>query len=130
MASSGRVSTEIPDWMTAQTFRPRLTITSGATDAVVTTLSQELERVGYKTKESTPTCIRLRHHDWLAIASGKWERTEVALSSSGDSVLVEVTRGAAHRTGRKKGQQALNAAVGSLRRQGTALTVGPWHKRP
>lgn len=124
------MSTEIADWTTAQTFRPRLTITSSDADAVVAALRQELERVGYTTQESTTTHTRLRRHDWLAIASGVWARTEVELSASGDSVLVEVTRGAEHRSARKKGQQALNAAAAMLRQQDTGLTVGPWHKAP
>jgi hypothetical protein len=124
------MSTDIADWMTAKTFHPRLTITTGATDAVLAAVRQGLERVGYKAQEATPARIRLRHHDWFAIVSGKWERTEVVLSAGDGSVLVEVTKGAANRTGRKKGQQALNAAAAMLRQQGIELTVGPWHKAP
>ncbi len=122
------MSTEIADWTTAQTFHPRLTITSGDAAAVVAALRQEFERVGYKAQESSTTHTRLRHHDWFAIVSGKWERTEVVLSPGDGSVLVEVTKGAENRTGRKKGQQALNAAVAALSTQGTDLTVSEWHK--
>jgi hypothetical protein len=124
------MTTDIDDWMTAKTFHPQLTITSGAPDSVVAVVRQEFERVGYKVQEATPARTRLRHHDWLAIVSGKWERTEVVLSPSADHVVVEVTRGAENRTGRKKGQQALNAAVRMLRQQRTDVTVGPWHKAP
>lgn len=122
------MSTDIADWMTAKTFHPRLTITTGATGAVLAAVRQELERVGYKVQEATPARIRLRHHDWFAIVSGKWERTEVVLSPGDGSVLVEVTKGAENRTGRKRGRQALEAAVAALSTQGTDLTVSEWHK--
>ncbi|WP_310526796.1 hypothetical protein [Nocardioides sp.] len=122
------MSTEVADWMTAQTFRPRLTITGGPTDRVVAAVREEFERVGYKVHDVTPARTRLRHHDWFAMASGVWARTEVVLSPGVDSVLVEVTRGAENRKARKLGQQALNAALESLPAQGIDLTVGAWHK--
>jgi hypothetical protein len=124
------MNTEIADWMTAETFHPRLTITSGATEAVVEALRHELEAEHFTVQEATSEHTRLRHHDWLAIASGMWARTEVVISPSDDSVLVEVTRGAEHRSARNKGHRALNAAVASLRARGTHLAVGEWHKAP
>lgn len=124
------MSTEIADWMTAETFHPRLSITSDAAETVVAVLRQEFEAEHFTVQEATPGRTRLRHHDWLAIASGMWARTEVELTASGDAVLVEVTRGAEHRSARNKGHRALNAAVTSLRNDGIDLAVGEWHKAP
>ncbi len=124
------MSTEIASWMTAKTFSPQLIITSSAAELVIEAVRNEFVRVGYKVKEATSARTRLRHYDWFSIAAGSWARTEVVLSVTFDSVLVEVTRGAEDRSGRKKGQRALNAAVASLRGQGVELAVGPWHRAP
>ena len=124
------MTTDIPDWMTAQTFHPQLTISSGATDTVVAAVSHELQRVGYKVQASSPAETRLRHRDWFAIASGNWASTELVLVASVGSVLIEVTRGADNRKARTLGRQALNAALASLREQDAELVVGPWHKAP
>jgi hypothetical protein len=122
------MTTEIADWMTAKTFHPQLTLTTGSPDIVVAVVRAELEREGYAVKEATSARIRLVQHDWLTIVSGVWARTEVVLSPGDDHVLVAVTRGPEHHTARLRGQRALNAAVASLRAQGTDLTIGAWGK--
>lgn len=120
------MSTEIADWMSAETSHPQLIVISDAAETVVAVLRQEFEAEHFTVLEATPGRTRLRHHDWLAIASGMWARTEVEVSASGDAVRVEVTRGAQHRSARNKGTRALNGAVATLRGQDTDLTVGEW----
>ena len=124
---AGMSPMEVPDWMTASTFHPRLTITARETEQVVATLRREFERAGYAVREATQARIVLRHHDWFAIASGVWARTELTCPPPMD--LCSSPWRTAPSTGPvAEGQQALNAAVASLRAQGTDVAIGPWHK--
>jgi hypothetical protein len=128
---------EVPDWLAAKSFSPRMTATVAlpareTLDLVATALGEH----GYQVKERTDTGFRASWVDrWvlLGIAAATdldVKRTRLAVSAApaagGTTLTIAVERGGEHRAGRRKGRKALTAALRSAQRRGIPVSTTPW----
>lgn len=127
------MSAGIGDWISARTLHPVLDLTAGlAVPDVLAEAQAAFEAAGYRTLAADETTLRVRHHDWFAIAAGKWERTELALEGrrdpQGATVRVRVLKGANNTQGRRRAVEALDDTVARLRARGADPRVGAWQR--
>jgi hypothetical protein len=128
---------EVPDWLAAKTFSPRMTATVGlpardALDLLATALGEH----GYKVKERTDTGFRASWVDrWvlLGIAAATdidLKRTRLSVSAApaagGTTLTIAVEKGGEHRAGRRKGREALTSALRDAQHRGIPVSTTPW----
>jgi hypothetical protein len=131
---------EVADWLDAKTlFHPRMTATLALpTAAALALVSGALSSEGFKIKDATGTgfgAIWWDRTGWLGvIASTDWDfkRTRLAVTAApagpGTTLTIQVEKGAEHRTGRRKGREALTLALQEAQRRGVSVTTTPWEK--
>jgi hypothetical protein len=128
---------EIPDWLTARSFRPRMTASVGLpVHEALALVAEALARHGYKVKDRTDSGFRASWVDrWvlLGVAAATdidVKRTRLVVSAApagvGSTLTIAVEKGGEHRPGRRKGSEALTDAFQDAQRRGVPVSTTPW----
>jgi len=128
---------EVPDWLEAKSFSPRMTASVGLPmgDAL-SLLAAALTEHGYKVTDRTDSGFRASWVDrWvlLGIAAATdidFRRTRLAVSAvpaaAGSTLTIAVEKGGEHRAGRRKGREALTDAFRDAQRRDVPVSTTPW----
>jgi hypothetical protein len=128
---------EVPDWLEAKSFSPWMTASVGLpVPEALSLVAAALGEHGYKIKERTDAGFRASWVDrWVlfgiaAATDIDVKRTRLAVSAvpagSGSTLSIVVEKGGEHRTGRRKGREALTDAFQHAQRRGVAVSTTPW----
>ena len=128
---------EVPDWLAAKSFTPRMTASVGLPvgDALAL-VADALADHGYKLKDRTDAGFRASWVDkWvlLGIAAATdidVKRTRLAVTAvpagAGSTLTIVVEKGGEHRAGRRRGREALTDAFQDAQRRGVAVSTTSW----
>jgi hypothetical protein len=130
---------EVDDWLGAKSFSPRMTAFLGLTvPETLSLLATALTSQGFKVKDQTDRGFRASWVDkWAllgiaAVTDIDFRRTRLAVtaiaSETGAAVTIAVEKGGEHRTGRRKGREALTTAFQDAQRRGIPVTTTAWEK--
>ncbi|WP_329705544.1 hypothetical protein [Nocardioides sp.] len=131
------VPIEVPDWLGAKSFTPRMTASVGlpVSDAL-SLVADALVARGYKVKDRTGSGFRASWVDkWvlLGIAAATdidVKRTRLAVSAvpsdGGSTLTIAVEKGGEHRAGRRRGREALTEAFQDAQRRGVPVSTTSW----